>query len=131
MNFPKFVKFEETQEVEFNDVGGGELFDYRGTGMVRGYFQDKADVAEYGVGHGGRLCRIGLNDLVTIHRPLEIKPLGECRPGDVVEVDGCTQSRVVMQGSGLFNLVTLRAEAWVPGNDRVVTIIGKAVCDEG
>ena len=130
MTFPKFVKFEETQEVLFSSVEVGQEFKFNGRAWIRKDFKE-APIQLGAEVNSHRLLRFYDDNIVTTHRPLETKPLGECKPGDVVEMDGYTQSRVVMQGSGLFNLVTLRAEAWVPGNDRVVTIIGKAVCDEG
>lgn len=135
MTFPKFVKFEETQEVEFGTLGIGDVFTEYGKAPSRtktSHVDGANSVSEY-----WNLKKIVHSALVTIHHPLETKPLGECNPGDVVR---CPEGDIGYLLHDPDDHILLRDDlvpiamygdheiaAW--SRRLTVTIIGKVVCD--
>ena len=136
MTFPKFVKFEETQEVLFSSVEVGQEFKFNGRAWIRKDFKE-APIQLGAEVNSHRLLRFYDDNIVTTHRPLETKPLGECKPGDVVR---CPEGDIGYLLHDSDDYILLRDDlvpiamygdheiaAW--SRRLTVTIIGKVVCD--
>lgn len=132
MTFPKFLKFEETREVEFGTLDIGTEFCRVNDSVSRTKTSYVAGANS--VSSNWNLHPIDSRALVTIARPLETKPLDECKPGDVVRVDGITcDACYVIKGSEdseYIATVTLDNNVLLLlSRGMVATVIGKAVCD--
>ena len=137
MTFPKFVKFEETQDVCFDNVKAGGGFSVEsGIVFARGCNENGAPNM-FGVRENAVMRLFKHSSIVTIHRPPETKPLGECNPGDVVR---CPEGDIGYLLHDPDDHILLRDDlvpiamygdheiaAW--SRRLTVTIIGKVVCD--
>ena len=130
---PQIEYFEETREVRFAVLNTGDKFtSSRGERCTMIYDRDGNRINA--VTDGYEAISFIPNDLVTIHRPLETKPLGECEPGDVFTISGDTEvfRKLTPDPFGRPGWGYMReSDSKLVYFDRaiVVTIIGKVVCD--
>ncbi|MCK5641816.1 MAG: hypothetical protein KAJ19_13520 [Gammaproteobacteria bacterium] len=127
---PQIEYFEETREVEFGEVAVGVEFVNHDATFTRMHSRRGVNAT----GPDFHLAEFQYKNLVTIHRPHETKPLGECEPGDVFTISGDTEvfRKLTPDPFGRPGWGYMReSDSKLVYFDRaiVVTIIGKVVCD--